>query len=418
MLNVLRPTFSIWSGKTIVMDAQALIDLEQEVMVQSYKRPAFVLERGEGAYVYDSEGNRYLDMMAGIAVNALGYADKGVVEAIRSHADGLLHMSNLYLTPSHVELAKKLVDSCFADRVFFSNSGTEAVEGALKFARKVAYETRHDTEKHEVVAFTHAFHGRSMGALATTANPKYRKPYEPLMSGVHFAPYNDLDAALASINERTAAVILEPVQGEGGIMPASDTFLKGLRAKCDEVDALLIFDEVQCGMGRTGLLWAHQWTSITPDIMVTAKPLGAGLPIGAILVTEKVASAIHVGDHGSTFAGGPFITGVANYVFDRISDPAFLDHVKEVGGYMGEHLSELAGEFPVIKEVRGRGLMWGVELEESLPTADVINAGHAHGLLLVGAGRNTVRIVPPLIIDTSHVDELIGKLREILQSGA
>lgn len=397
------------------MNTDELIALEHEVMIQSYKRPPFVIERGEGAYVWDSEGNQYLDMVAGIAVNALGYGDKGMAETIHKHADGLYHTSNLYLTRPHVELAKKMVDSCFADRLFFTNSGTEAVEGALKFARKVAYEQRHDTEKHEIVAFSHAFHGRSMGALATTYNAKYRKPYQPLIGGVQFADYNDLESALAYITEKTAAVILEPVQGEGGIMPAKTQFLAGLRRKCDEVGALLIFDEVQCGMGRTGLLWAHQWTEITPDIMVTSKPLGGGLPIGAILVTEKVASAIGVGDHGSTFAGGPFITAVAGYVFDRISNPAFLDHVKEVGGYMGEQLSDFAASHPIVKEVRGRGLMWGIELDEKLPTGDLIQAALGEGLLLVGAGRNTIRIVPPLIIEHQQVDELVAKLDILLK---
>jgi acetylornithine/N-succinyldiaminopimelate aminotransferase len=399
------------------VNTEDLIALEKEVMVQSYKRPPFVLERGEGAYVWDSDGKRYLDMVAGIAVNALGYGDAGMAETIRRHADGLYHTSNLYITRPYIELAKKLVDSCFADRVFFTNSGTEAVEGALKFARKVAYEARRDTEKHEIVTFTHAFHGRSMGALATTANPKYRKPYQPLIGGVRFADYNDLESAAALITERTAAVILEPVQGEGGVMTAKTQFLAGLRRKCDEVGALLIFDEVQCGMGRTGLLWAHQWTEITPDIMVTSKPLGGGLPIGAILVTEKVASAIHVGDHGSTFAGGPFMTAVASYVFDRISNPEFLNHVKEVGGYMGEQLSELVSAYPdLVREVRGRGLMWGIELQEKLLPADVIQAAYGQGILLVSAGRNTIRIVPPLIIEGVQVDELVKGLSTILKA--
>ncbi len=397
------------------MNTEEIIALEHEVMIQSYKRPPFVIERGEGAYVWDSDGNKYLDMVAGIAVNALGYGDEGMAQTIRDNANGLYHTSNLYLTRPHVELAKKLVDSCFADRVFFTNSGTEAVEGALKFARKVAYEARHDTEKHEIVAFNHAFHGRSMGALAATYNAKYRKPYQPLIGGVQFADYNNLESALSVITDKTAAVILEPIQGEGGIMPAKTQFLAGLRRKCDEVGALLIFDEVQCGMGRTGLLWAHQWTEITPDIMVTSKPLGGGLPIGAILVTEKVASAIHVGDHGSTFAGGPFITAVAGYVFDRISNPDFLDHVKDVGGYMGEQLSEFAARHPIVKEVRGRGLMWGIELSEKVQTGDLIQAALGEGLLLVGAGRNTLRIVPPLIIEQAQVDELVAKLDTLLK---
>lgn len=400
------------------VDLDQLIAREQAILIQSYKRPPLVLERGEGAYLYDSEGQRYLDFMAGIGVNALGYGDPGLADAVRRHADALFHVSNLFLTRPQVLLAERLVNSCFADRVFFTNSGTEAVEGALKFARKVAYERRHDTIQHEVIAFTHAFHGRSMGALAATANEKYRRPYEPLISGVHFAPYNDIEAARALISEHTAAVILEPIQGEGGIMPASESFLRGLRQACDEVEALLIFDEVQCGMGRTGILWAHQWADVQPDIMVTAKPLGGGLPIGAILSTEAVASAIRVGDHGSTFAGGPFITTVAQYVFDRVNAPVFLDHVKDIGNYLGEALSGLVAEGLPIHEVRGRGLMWGVELQAEYPAYEVVAAAVSEGLLLVGAGRNTVRILPPLIIGASEVDDFCRRFRATLRAFA
>lgn len=400
------------------MDTQQIMELDKRYLVQSYKRPPFVLERGEGVYLFDSEGRQYLDMVGGIAVNALGYGDAGMAEAIRAHAGGLLHTSNLFHTEPQVRLAQKLVDSCFADRLFFCNSGTEAVEGALKFARKWHHEQQGNDHKHEIIAFSHAFHGRSMGALATTANPKYRLPYEPLIGGVHFAEYNNLESVVALIGPATAAIILEPVQGEGGIMTAHPEFLAGLRRLCDEHGALLIFDEIQCGMGRTGTLWAHQATGVTPDIMTVAKPLGGGLPIGAILVTERVAQAMHVGDHGSTFAGGPFITAVAGYVFDRIADPAFLDHVKEIGDYLGEQLSELLTSSPLVRDVRGRGLMWGLELDESLPVADVVAAALDHGLLLVGAGRNTIRFVPPLVLQRAHVDELTHKLGALLKQVA
>ncbi|MBA3532097.1 MAG: aspartate aminotransferase family protein [Ardenticatenales bacterium] len=397
------------------MNTQEIINKEQQYLVQSYKRPNFVLERGEGVYLFDTEGRRFLDMVAGIAVNALGYSDPGVTEVIREHAGGLLHVSNLFHTAAQTLMAEKLIRSSFADRLFFANSGTEAVEGAFKFARKWARSSSGNADKYEIVAFSNAFHGRSMGALAATANAKYREPFTPLIGGVHFGEYNDLERAAALIGPNTAAVIIEPVQGEGGITPASTAFLSGLRRLCDEHGALLIFDEIQCGMGRTGTLWAHEAVDVNPDLMVIAKPLGGGLPIGAILLTQRVADVIVVGDHGSTFAGGPFITAVASYVFDRVSDPAFLDHVKEVGNYLGEQLSELAGDFPIIREVRGRGLMWGIELDESLPVANVVAAAPEQGLILVGAGRNTIRLLPPLIIQQAEVDEFIIKIRQLLK---
>jgi acetylornithine/N-succinyldiaminopimelate aminotransferase len=397
------------------LDAEQVIDLEQQYVLQSYKRPPFVLDRGEGAYLYDTEGNRYLDMVGGIAVNALGYRDAGMLQVMREQAERLLHVSNLYHTQPHAELAKMLVEASFADRVFFCNSGTEAVEGALKFSRKVARATSENQDKYQIVSFNDAFHGRSMGALATTANAKYREPFLPLIAGVEFGDFNNLESAAALIGPNTAAVIVEPVQGEGGIIPARQEFLEGLRRLCDENDALLIFDEVQCGLGRTGTLWAYEVTGVLPDLMTLAKPLGGGLPIGAVLMTEKVASQISVGDHGSTFAGGPFVTAVAAYVFKRISEPAFLDHVKEVGQEMGEQLSELAGEFPIVKEVRGRGLMWGLELDPTVAAGDVVTAGYDQGLLLVSAGHNTIRFVPPLIVQPYHVEELTGKVRQILR---
>ncbi len=396
------------------VDAHETIRLDQQYLLQSYKRPPFVMERGEGVYLYDSEGQRYLDMVGGIAVNALGYADAGMLAVMQEQAARLLHTSNLYYTEPQARLAQKLVESCFADRVFFCNSGTEAVEGALKFARKWARTSSGDPEKSEIVSFSQAFHGRSMGALSTTANPAYREPFGPLLAGVSFAEFNDLASAAALIHARTAAVIVEPIQGEGGITPAREDFLRGLRALCDQHGAALIFDEIQCGMGRTGALWAYQATDVIPDLMTSAKPLGGGLPIGAILMTQRIADAIQVGDHGSTFAGGPFVTAVATHVFDRIANPTFLAHVCEVGTYLGEALSELAEAFPVIREVRGRGLMWGIELDPSLPAPSVVSAGYEQGLLLVGAGRNTVRLIPPLVLQIEHVDELVSKLRTLL----
>lgn len=387
-----------------------IIDQENQTLVQTYKRPPFVLVHGEGPYLYDSEGHPYLDWVAGIAVNALGYGDAGITGAInRALATGLIHVSNLYHTAPQIALATRLVELSFADRVFFTNSGTEANEAAIKFARKLAYENGL-TDKTELVTFTGAFHGRTMGSLSLTPREKYQKPFMPLLPGVTVAEFNNLDSARAAIGSKTAAVIVEPVQGEGGINPATTEFLKGLRALCNQHNALLIYDEVQCGVARTGTLWAHEASGVAPDIMTLAKPLAGGLPIGAVLLTETVAAAMHAGEHGSTFAGGPVITTVAMEVLNRVSQPEFLTHVNKMGAYLVNRLEEINS--PLIKEIRGRGLMVGMEL--GIDTAPIIEAGYAHGLLLVNAGPNVLRFVPPLIIEEQHVDVLADRLTTIL----
>ena len=391
------------------MNAQQIIATEKEYLAQTYARPPFVLTRGEGVYVFDANDNKYLDCAAGIAVNALGYNDPALVKAIQDAASGLLHTSNLFYTESQVALAKALVEKSFADRVFFANTGTEAMEGAMKFARKY-HKERGNTNRTGFVAFRGSFHGRAMGALAVTDSEKYQAPFRPLMPGVTFANFNDFNSARAAITNETAAVIVEPLQGEGGVTPARDDFLRGLRALCDECGALLIFDEIQCGLGRTGKLWAHEWPGVTPDIMTLAKPLAGGLPIGAILMTEAAGAAMHVGEHGTTFGGGPFITSVALSVFNRISDDKFLAHVNETGNYLMERLSEINS--PHIKEVRGRGLMVGVELD--IDAQQILEKGYTHGLLLIKARERVVRFVPPLVFQKAHVDELVEKLARIL----
>lgn len=389
---------------------QEIIDLEQSHVVQSYVRPPFVLERGEGVTLYDTEGNAYIDFVAGIAVNSLGYSDPDVTAAIeKALSKGVLHVSNLYHSAPHAQLAAALCEKSFADRVFFCNSGAEANEGAIKFARKVAYE-KGKTGKTEIVTFTNAFHGRTMGALAVTPKEKYQKPFAPLLPGAVLAEFNNIESAKAAIGLNTAGVIVEPVQGEGGVNPATTEFLQAVRALCNEHDAVLIFDEVQCGVGRTGTLWAHEQYGVTPDIMTLAKPLAGGLPIGAVLCTEAVASAIKPGDHGSTFAGGLVVTSAAKAVLDKISQPEFLAHVTEVGEYLHERLSEINS--PLIKEVRGKGLMAGVEL--TVPAGPLVKEGYKHGLLLVNAGDNVLRFVPPLILEKQHVDVLAEKLTIIL----
>ncbi len=399
------------------MTAADVISAEQRYLLQTYVRPGFVIERGEGCYLYDSEGRRYLDCVAGIAVNALGYGDPDVARAIREHADGLIHLSNLYHSRPAVELAQTLVDhTSWADRVFFCNSGAEAVEGALKFSRRYARDT-HGEGKTTIVACSGSFHGRTMGAVAVTAREKYRQPFEPVMPGVRFIPFNDSAAAAAAITDDVCGVIVEPVQGEGGLSVATPEFLRALREQCDAVDALLIFDEIQCGIGRTGTLWAHEPYGVAPDLMTIAKPLGGGLPIGAILMRQKVAQTIHIGDHGTTFGGGPFVTAVAQTVFRKIADPAFLNHVREVGDYLGEALAELQASRPhIVLEVRGRGLMRGVVING--PASAVREAAHNEGLLIATAGDDVVRLVPPLILTRAQVDEAVEKLTRALDAAS
>jgi acetylornithine/N-succinyldiaminopimelate aminotransferase len=395
------------------MSADDAIANEQNYMLQTYQRPDFVLDRGEGVYLFDTAGRRYLDCVAGIAVNALGYGDPDVARVISEQAAGVIHTSNLYHTRPAGELARLLVESSFADRVFFSNSGAEANEGALKFARKYARE--HSGEgKTMIVAFSGSFHGRTMGAVAVTHREKYRAPFMPVMPDVRFAPFNDLAAAEAAISDDVCAVIVEPIQGEGGLSVATPEFLRGLRARCDAIGALLIFDEIQCGMGRTGTLWAYEPYGVTPDIMTVAKPLGGGLPIGAILLTQAVADTLHAGEHGTTFGGGPLVTGVAQVVLRKIADPAFLAHVREVGDYFDEALHDLAATNSRIIELRGRGLMRGIQIEGS--AAAVREAGHDAELLIATAGDDVLRLLPPLIFERTHVDEAIEKLGRALRT--
>ena len=392
------------------MDKQTIIADEARYMMQTYRRADVVLERGEGVYLFDSDGRRYLDFMSGIAVAALGHADPAVTAAVAEQAATLTHVSNLFYTAPQVGLARRLVTHSFADRVFLTNSGAEAIEGALKFARKWARER--GVGKHEIVAFGGSFHGRTMGALSITYKAAYRDPFAPLLPGVCFAPFNDLDAARAMISDDTCAVVVEPVQGEGGIHAATPEFLRGLRELCDRHAALLIFDEIQCGLGRTGRLWAHEahGTPVVPDIMTLAKPLANGLPIGAILLTEKVAAAVGYGEHGSTFAGGPVVCRAAEVVFDRVSDPAFLAAVAENGQRLRQAL--LALNSPRVVEVRGVGLLVGVELDG--PAAPIIAAAREKGLLIINAGENVLRIAPPLIVSGEHVDAAVAILGECL----
>lgn len=385
--------------------SQKIADREKQALAQTYKRAPIVWQSGRGVYLYDDQGTEYLDMAAGIAVNALGYNHPALQKALSE--PGLIHTSNLYYTLPQIELAEKLREGSFADKVFLCNSGTEANEGALKFARKYAGERR------QIVAFSEGFHGRTAGALACTANPRYRDPFEPLMGGVRFATFNELDTV--KLDEQTAAVLVEPIQGEGGVRPATPEFLQGLRQLCDRHDVLLIFDEVQCGLGRTGQLWAYQNYGVVPDLLTAAKPLGGGLPIGAVLMQAKVADALEFGDHGTTFGGGPLVTRVAKTVLDVVSPPAFLAGVTERGQQLQAILERVVAEFPLALRAQGRGLMWGLVLDEKLPVARLVEAGYAQRLVMLSSGGNTLRLLPPLIVEPQHLEEFEGGLKTALR---
>ena len=393
------------------MNAEEIIQNEKDYVLGVFGRPPFVLTEGKGSTVYDSAGKGYLDLVAGIAVNVLGYGDAEVEQAINEAAStGMYHTSNLYHTEPHTLLAKKLCETSFADKVHYCLCGASANEGAFKFARRYAREHGHE-DKWEILAFSDAFHGRLFGALAATPREKYQQPFEPLMPGVRFADFNDLDDARAKMSEKVCAIIVEPIQGEGGINPATPEFLSGLRALADEYGALLIFDEVQCGLGRSGDLWAYQGYGVEPDILSAAKPLAGGLPMGAILMKQRVADTIHPGDHASTFAGNPFTTHVACTVVDRVAQPSFLADVKEKGQYLMELLAELNS--PHILEIRGAGLIVGIELD--IEANPIVEKGYEAGMLLLSAGEKVVRFVPPLTISKEELALAVSKLGAILQ---
>jgi predicted acetylornithine/succinylornithine family transaminase len=393
------------------MNSEQIFEAAAQYLVPTYVRPPILFTRGQGCYLYDSEGRQYLDFAAGIAVNALGHADPEWAAAVAEQAHTLTHVSNLFHSAPQVELARRLVENSFAARVFFCNSGAEANEGALKFGRKWGRAVPgrgNGGAKEKIVAFEHSFHGRTLGALSVTAKAQYREPFAPLIPGVSFVPYNDLAAAEAAIDDETCAVIIEPVQGEGGVRAADGPFLRGLRKLCDEKQALLIFDEVQCGLGRTGHLWAYQAFGVLPDIMTLAKPLAGGLPIGAILVTEEVGRLMQPGDHGSTFAGGPLVCRAAQVVFDRVSRADFLESVLSNGNYLVAGLEKLRNG--KIVEIRGAGLLVGVELDG--PVRPLITAAAGLGLILINAGENVLRLAPPLIVSREQIEfavEVIGQ---------
>ena len=369
-------------------------------MVPTYARPPIVFVRGDGSTLYDATDKAYLDFCAGIAVSALGHGEATWREAVSDQASKLTHISNLFHSVPHVELARVLVEHSFADRVFFANSGAEANEAAIKFARKWA-RNRHGNNKTELLAFEGGFHGRTLGALSLTHKKAYRMPFEPLVPGVTFVPLNDLKAAELAIAQRTAAVLVEPVQGEAGVHSVTSEFMHGLRDLCDQSNALLVFDEIQCGLGRTGRLWAHEWFEIHPDIMTLAKPLAGGLPIGVTLVTEDVSREIDLGDHGSTFGAGPLVCRAALTVFNQIRKENFLVEVEKKGSALKEGLNALG--LDQIVEVRGSGLLIGVQFKK--PVKPIIETALDKGLMVINAGKNTLRICPALTISMDEIEQ-------------
>lgn len=399
----------------VAMRMQEYIDEAEKALLHTYNRYQVVLEKGEGVYLYDMEGKRYLDFVSGIAVFALGYGNREYNDALKEQIDKIIHTSNYYYNIPAIEAAKKLKKASGMDRVFFTNSGAEAVEGAIKAARKYAYLKDGKTD-HEIIAMNHSFHGRTMGALSVTGNPHYREAFEPMIGNIRFADLNDFDSVKANVNDRTCAIILETVQGEGGLYPAEEDFLQKVRKLCDERDILLILDEIQCGMGRTGYLYAWQKFGIRPDIMTTAKALGCGVPVGAFLMTEKVGrNSLKAGDHGTTYGGNPLACAAVSKVLDLYEKEHIPEHVRETGAYLEERLDAFVSEFEVVEARRGVGLMQGLVCQK--PAGEFINRAMEKGLILINAGSNIIRFVPPLIITKEHIDEMTGILRECLSEG-
>ncbi len=387
---------------------QEYIDEAESELLHTYNRYQIVLDKGDGVYLYDYNGKKYLDFVSGIAVFALGYHNESYNNALKEQIDKLIHTSNYYYNVPAIEAAKKLKAVSGMDRVFFTNSGAEAIEGAIKAARKYAY-LKDGTTDHEIIAMEHSFHGRTMGALSVTGNPHYREAFEPGIGNIRFATMNDIDSVKALINEKTCAIIMETVQGEGGIHPADEAFLRELRKICDEKDILLILDEIQCGMGRTGYMFAWQEYGVKPDIMTTAKALGCGVPVGAFLLNEKVgAHSLAAGDHGTTYGGNPLVCAAVNKVLDLFETNHIIENVREVAPYLEKRLDELKEKYDFIIDRRGAGLMQGLEFDR--PVAPYINSALDKGLMLINAGQSIIRLVPPLIITKQNVDDMIAVL--------
>lgn len=387
------------------------IDRAEQVILHTYNRFQIVLEKGQGVRLYDVEGKEYLDFAAGIAVFALGYNNPEYSQALKDQIDKIIHTSNLYYNKPMIEAAEKLVKASGLSKVFFTNSGTEAIEGAIKVARKYAY-LKDGCTDHEIIAMEHSFHGRSLGALSVTGNTHYQEPFKPLIGGVKFAIFNDLESVKAQITDKTCGIIMETVQGEGGIYPADPEFIKGVRKLCDERDILLILDEIQCGMGRTGDMFACQGYGVMPDVMTCAKALGCGVPVGAFVLNEKTANASLVpGDHGTTYGGNPFACAAVSKVFELFEKEKIVEHVRQITPYLEKKLDVLVDKYDFITARRGKGLMQGLVLEGK-PVGEVVTKAIENGLLVISAGSNVLRLVPPLVITEADIDEMIEKLEK------
>ena len=388
-----------------------IIDKAEGSILHTYNRFQVVFDKGEGVYLYDTEGKQHLDFASGIGVQSLGYGNEEYKQALKDQIDKLTHISNLYYSNPMAEAAEKVVKASGLSRVFFTNSGTEAIEGAIKAVRKYAWlkDGKHD---HEIIAMNHSFHGRSMGALSVTGNEKYQEPFKPMIGNVKFADFNDLDSVRALVNEKTCAIIMETVQGEGGIYPATEEFLKGVRAICDENDLLLVLDEIQCGMGRCGSMFAWQDYGVKPDIMTCAKALGCGVPVGAFVLNEKAAKGTLVpGDHGTTYGGNPFVCAAVSKVLDIFEKDKIVEHVKEVSVYLEGQLDALVKEYDFLETRRGKGLMQGLVVT-GRPVGEIVAKALENGLVVISAGSNVLRMLPPLVIEKEHVDEMIEKLKK------
>lgn len=389
---------------------QQYIDEAEKALLHTYNRYQVVFEKGDGVYLYDMDGKRYLDFVSGIAVFALGYHNQEYDDALKAQIDKIIHTSNYYYNLPAIEAAKKIKEISGMDRVFFTNSGAEAVEGAIKTARKYAY-LKDGTTDHEIIAMNHSFHGRTMGALSVTGNPHYREAFEPMIGNVKFAELNDFDSVMAQVTDKTCAILFETVQGEGGIYPATEEFMKKVRALCDERDILMMLDEIQCGMGRTGTMFAWQRFGVKPDVMTTAKALGCGVPVGAFLMTEKVGkNSLAAGDHGTTYGGNPLACAAICKVIELFEEQDVLANVNKVGAYLEKRLDELVAAFSCVETRRGVGLLQGLVFDR--PVGDIIKAALGRGLVLINAGTSIIRFVPPLVITKEHVDDMITILRE------
>lgn len=398
------------------MEKQQYIDRAEHVLYKTYNRFPVIFDHGKGVNLYDTDGQEYLDFGAGIAVMALGYDYPGFNDAVKAQVDKLYHTSNLFYNEPAILAGERLLKASGMDKVFFTNSGTEAIEGALKIAKRYAYD-KGMAPDYEIIAMKHSFHGRSLGALSVTGNDHYQKPFEPLIPNIKFAEFNNLDSVKALFSDKTAAVLMETIQGEGGIYPATEEFLEGVRALCDEHDALLMLDEIQCGMGRSGDMFAWQGYGVKPDVLTSAKALGNGVPIGAFLASGKAAYAMVPGDHGTTYGGNPLVCAAAAKVLEIFAEQDIVGHVREVGSYLWEKLEELKGKYDTVVDHRGKGLIQGLEF--NCPVGPVVkNALLEQKMVLISAGANIIRFVPPLVIEQTDVDEMVKRLEAAIEAAA